>query len=129
MTFTTSDGRNFRIQFVHSAHDLRYRNEGTPGGLRQLVDNLAASLRRRVTLCEISLVTLTGAVDGDGRALTQATPLAQGFALCHYHDQFVKRLGRGYSLARALSLGDFDVQTAAEIADFCDFEYEDLREL
>ena len=117
MDFTSASGKTYRVQFVHSAHDLKHRVSGQPGGLRQLTDNLALSLRRRVTLCEISEVTLDPVlVDSQGRPVRVATPLAQGFALCHYHDQFVKATGRAYSLDRALKVSGLDEDTKAEIA-------------
>lgn len=116
MDFTATSGKTYRVQFVHSAHDLKQRLQGQPGGLRQFTDNLALSLRRRVTLCEISEVTVDPAlVTEQGRPVRVATPLAQGFSLCHYHDQFVKATGRDYALIRALKVSGLDEATKNEL--------------
>lgn len=124
MDYTASNGKTYRVQFVHSAHDLKHRHQGDPGGLRQITDNLALSLRRRVTLCEVSEVTVDPQyLDHNLRPLKVATPLAQGFALCHFHDQFVKETGRLYALERALKFSGLDEQTCEEIAHFCGFCY------
>lgn len=118
MDYTASNGKTYRVQFVHSAHNLKQRVQGQPGGLRQLTDNLALSLRRRVTVCELSEVTTDPTLQTEqGLPVRLATPLAQGFALCHYHDQFVKATGRGYALARALDQSGLDEALADEIAE------------
>ena len=120
--FRATNGRVFRVQFVHSAHDIKHRLSGEPGGLRQLTDNLALSLRRRVTLCELSeVVTDTNLVGSDGAPVVHVVPLGQGFALCHYHDQFVKATGRAYALGRAAKAAGLDEDTATEIFEFCGF--------
>lgn len=122
----STDGHTYRIQFVHSAHDLKYRLQGTPGGLRQFVDNLALSLRRRVTFCEISRAE-EALLTKDAPVTTVWTPIAQGFALCHFHDQFVKREGRGYALKRALRVSGLSVEGQAELAYECGFDWEELQ--
>jgi len=98
MFVSVSDGRKFKVQFVHSSHDGK-RAVASPGGLRQFVDNLAASLNRRVSFCEISEID-TKVVNGE--PVTGFVALSQGFALCHHKDQFNKRTGRAYCLDRAL---------------------------
>jgi len=102
METVARSGRQFRVQFVHSAHDINHRLGGEPGGLRQFVDNLALSLHRRVTLCEISLVEEAPALTTDTEPQKVITALGQGFALCHHKDQFIKRVGRAYALKRGL---------------------------
>jgi hypothetical protein len=125
--FTAKDGRVFRVQFVHSAHDQHQRIAGTPGSHRQLVDNIAASLHRRVTLCEVSEVQLDPVTKHeDGTPVKQVTPLAQGLALCHHNDQFVKRVGRAYALVRALALSGLEDEVCVEIAEFCGFDLGDI---
>ena len=107
MRFTSVDGTKYRAQFVHSAHDLKHPLPTHPGSLRQVVDDLARSLRRRVTLCEISedvpeTVELSGGVEPEQGVTITGRPIAYGFAVCHYWDQFVKAEGRRRSFARAL---------------------------
>jgi hypothetical protein len=97
-----------RVSFVHSQYRQIDRQRVAfleTGRLRQLADWLALSLKRTVTLCELSV-----GVDIDGQR--QWAPIAQGFALCHWTDQFVKRTGRALALKRALhvSLLDKDQQ-------------------
>ena len=117
MRITASDGTQYRVQFVHSAHDPKHPIVGIPGGLRQMIDHLAASLRRRVTLCEISLVTGATQVSpetGEDYVAIQHTPVAYGFSVCHYFDQFVKAEGRLLSFERALKVSGLDEQTKAD---------------
>lgn len=118
MRVATINGSVYRIQFVHSAHDAKNPVEGLPGSLRQIVDNLATSLRRRVTLCEIGQ-------EGAGLAYDPTTgthvpgvvvmPLAYGFSVCHYFDQFVKAEGRSRSFHRALKNSKLDKGTREEL--------------
>jgi hypothetical protein len=141
MRVVTSDNFAYRVQFVHSAHDPKHLVVGVPGGLRQLVDNLAASFRRRVTMCEIAFETVKDVADefeGTYRArpegvdpaqVRQFTPIAQGFAKCHRIDQFVKYIGRGRSLKRALRVSGLDAQTQQELAEACDFDLVTLKNL
>ena len=96
-----SDGRDVRVQFVHSSHDLENIDHNVPGTLRQLVDYLSHSLRRRVSYAEIARVDLV-TVDADGAPVRDFLPEAQGFALCHWKDQFNRRTGREIALFRAL---------------------------
>lgn len=102
--FVSVGTEEFRVQFVHSAHDQRTSRNAvaSPGGLRQFVDNLAASLRRRVTLAEIARVERIP-VGGDGDVRPSFVPLSQGFAVCHFIDQFNKAHGRERAFLRALS--------------------------
>jgi hypothetical protein len=121
MTVTTTNGKTYRIQFVHSPHDVKHLRQGTPGGLRQIVDNLALSLRRRVTLCELAIWTgeehVTGTDDnGAVRWSRVFEVIAQGFAICHYFDQFNKSVGREQSLSRALKVSGLDRLTQEELA-------------
>lgn len=97
MQVTLKNGRRLKVQFVHSSHDF-VTHEAIAGGLRQFVDNLARSLSRRVTLCDIADVT-----DGPVVDTKQYTSLAQGFAVCYYKDNYVKLAGRSLALARAVS--------------------------
>lgn len=107
MRFTSADGIQYRAQFVHSAHDLKHPLPSHPGSLRQVVDDLARSLRRRVTLCEISedvpvQVELSGGAEPEQGVQVTGRPLGYGFAVCHFWDQFVKAEGRRRSFFRAL---------------------------
>ena len=127
MIVTTSNGKVYRIQFVHSPHDLKHLHPGTPGGLRQFVDNLALSLRRRVTLCEIAVWTgeeklneqslAELAEEGVERWSRVFEPISQGFAICHYIDQFNKAQGRARALDRALHVCGLDKAIQNELAD------------
>lgn len=99
--FVSIDRKTYRVQFVHAAPTPYY--DARPGSLRFIVEHLAASLGRRVTLCEISEVTYNPLIKDDlGRPAREFTPVAQGWAVCHYKDQFNKREGRMLSLHRAL---------------------------
>lgn len=120
MRITVSDGTQYRVQFVHSAHDPKHPVVGTPGGLRQIVDHLALSLRRRITLCEISVISGTTAISpetGEEYVAIQHTPVAYGYSICHYFDQFVKAVGRASAFQRALKVSGLDEQTKAELED------------
>ena len=113
MKVSVSDGRAFKLQFVHSSHEFTSVKPVTPGGLRQFVDNLALSLRRRVSFADISLVEPDGVVDG--KPTFKYTSIGQGFALCYYKDQFEKKTGRCYALDRALLVSGLDDQTQTEL--------------
>jgi hypothetical protein len=120
--FVTVGIRKFRVQFVHSARDLKTsRASDNPGGLRQLVDNLAKSLHRRVTFAEVAdIVETTTAAKNkhvDKFVESVLTPVAQGFAVCHHLDNFVKRVGRARALYRALRIGQQDATINASEAD------------
>jgi hypothetical protein len=120
MRVTTSDGTTYQVAFVHSAHDIKHPLPGRPGGLRQIVDGLAKSLRRRVTLCEISVAdaapeVTTSDVTPEDVKLT-FTPLSYGFSVCHYFDQFVKAEGRARAFDRALRSSGLDATTKDELA-------------
>lgn len=99
MNIDVSANRTLRVVFCHSSHDKSFSPHANPGGLRDQVDCLAYSTRRRVTLCEISEVTC------DVMGAPTVTPLVTGIALCHYTDQFVKLRGRAISLKRAMACG------------------------
>lgn len=105
MLVKLSNGKTIRIQFVHSSHSGFPVENPTPGGLRQLVDNIAFSLDRRITLCEIAEVKdgefLTS--DPESQVPRQYVPLAQGIAVCYKKDQFKKLAGRSIALIRALA--------------------------
>ena len=118
MKITASDGTQYRVQFVHSAHDPKHPVLGVPGGLRQMVDHLAASLRRRITLCEISVIsgtTQVSAETGEDYVAIQFSPVAYGYSVCHYFDQFVKAVGRGSAFERALRVSGLDDQTKLDL--------------
>ena len=118
MKITASNGTQYRVQFVHSAHDPKHPVEGVPGGLRQMVDHLAASLRRRVTLCEISVIagsTQVSPETGEDYVAIQFSPVAYGFSVCHYFDQFVKAEGRLLSFERALKVSGLGEQIKADL--------------
>ena len=92
-----------RVSFVHAQYkkiDRSAESLLSAGRLRQLTDWMALSLKRTVTLCELSVI-----VDVDGKAVP--VPIAQGFALCHWTDQFVKKTGRVLALKRALRVSPF----------------------
>ncbi len=102
MKVSASSGREYKVQFVHSSHDFTESEKPvTPGGLRQFVDNLALSLRRRVSFADISLVEHGNNYAEDTKDVVY-TSLGQGFALCHHTDQFHKKTGRAYAFDRAL---------------------------
>jgi len=105
MLVKLSNGKALRVQFVHASHNGLQLQEPTPGGLRQLVDNLALSLDRRLTLCEISEVVEGEFLTSDPDSKTPRTykPLAQGVALCYKKDQFKKLVGRSIALYRAVT--------------------------
>jgi hypothetical protein len=98
MRITTSSG-DYKIQFVHSSHGFETIKPVTPGGLRQFIDNLACSLRRRVSFCDISRVEPADGVNVESPVYVS---IAQGFAICYHKDQFDKKTGRAFSLDRAL---------------------------
>ena len=114
MRITATTGATYRIQFVHSPHNMKSLHIGMPGGLRQFVDNLALSLRRRVTLCEIALAS-NPHVDEQGRLVHDYMPIAQGFAICHYYDQFVKAIGRQKAFLRAVKHSSLSKQAREEL--------------
>jgi hypothetical protein len=97
--------KTYRVQFVHSSHDGSINRDATPGGLRQLVDNISISLRRRVTLCEISEVQFGALLTSDPASKTPNVyvPVSQGIAVCYKGDQFKKVAGRAFALDRALT--------------------------
>lgn len=101
MKIALDNGDMYKVQFVHSSHEYVSRKPASPGGLRQFVDNLALSLRRRVSLCDISKVTADAVIDG--KPTYAYTSLSQGFAVCHWKDQFSKLIGRAAAFDRALS--------------------------
>lgn len=116
MKVELKDGTLIRIQYVHSAHDPKNPVIGVPGGLRQVVDDLAASLRRRVTLCEISYADFALDTPPEGvEAKLAYVPLGYGFSVCHYFDQFVKSEGRARSLDRAVRASGLSKDVQAEI--------------
>ena len=119
MRVATSSGPVYRVQFVHSAHDPKHPVEGQPGGLRQIVDNLATSMRRRVSLCEIGVETAGLVYDEAKGTLVPGVvtmPLSYGFSVCHYFDQFVKAEGRARSFERALHTVKLDKTTKEELS-------------
>ena len=118
MFVTLASGRELSIQFVHSSHDFKTQDSARPGGLRQITDNLARSLRRRVSLCEIADVTVEDATEQTGVAgstTTSFVPIAQGFGVCHWIDQFDKLSGRAYSLDRALEVSGLTHEEQEEV--------------
>lgn len=125
MKIQTLDGTLYRVQFVHSAHDPKSPREATPGGLRQMADHLAKSLRRRVTLCEVSMLSADYDTDpetGEPRSTFTTVPLGYGFSICHYFDQFVKAEGRARSLTRALKAADLPREVREELLELCGVE-------
>lgn len=118
MRIARADGIVFRVQFVHSAHDPKHPIAGAPGGLRQIVDDLAVSLRRRVTLCEVSVEVPETVQAEDGSVGVQLTvvPLGYGYSVCHYFDQFVKAEGRKRSFERAAKAARLDAGTKNDLA-------------
>lgn len=130
--FVTVGTREFRVQYVYSARDIKTsRALEVPGTLRQFVDNLAASIRRRVALAEISRVERIEGLDPiSNLPIVSYVPVAQGFAICHWQDNFSKVEARGRALYRALKLAKTDL-TAEEkdgIAGAAEFgDYETLK--
>ena len=125
MRVETTSGKVYKIQFVHSSHDFNTTAPMAPGGLRQFVDNLARSVRRRVTFCDISSVE---AFAGDGMGNPDNiiyTSLAQGFTLCYYKDQFEKKTGRVFALDRALLNSELSHDEEDEIWEACGFSFYD----
>ena len=121
---------SYRVQFVHSAHDLKNsRGYDNPGGVRQFVDNLASSLRRRVSFAEVSRIEEVRASKRSAPE-TSYVPLAQGFAVCHHTDQFEKEYGRNQALVRALKLSRLprDVQDGISI-EVTGLSLEELKKL
>lgn len=117
MIVKLSGDKTVRVQFVHSAHDLNTSHAAAnPGGLRQFVDNLARSLRRRVTLAEIALMDVVPGATKRSEPVTTFLPLAQGFAVCHHTDNFVKEEGRGRALLRALKVSGLSASDQELIA-------------
>lgn len=121
--FVTVGEEKFRVQFVHSARELKTsRAAEHPGGLRQLVDNLAKSLRRRVSFAEVALVETIKVTKKE--TAESFVPLGQGYAVCHHTDNFVKKDGRGRALYRALKSFPFPgevkdvISIAAGFGDF-----------
>src|SRR3954467_12640612 len=110
-------GQRFRVQFVHSAHNLKEsRGDINPGGLRQIVDNIAGSLHRRVSLAEIARIEEVPLMD-EMSPVTSYVPVAQGLAVCHWTDNFIKSDGRAYSLYRALkNARSLSTQTKDDLA-------------
>jgi hypothetical protein len=118
MRYTAGDGVTYAVTFVHSAHDIKHTLPGAPGGLRQIVDGLAKSLRRRVTLCEIARLDQTETLDPlttDFIPTFTTVPLSYGFSVCHYFDQFVKAQGRARAFERALRASKLDNFIRAEL--------------
>jgi hypothetical protein len=108
--------RSFKVQFVHASAEPGTLT-GRPNSLRFVVEHLAASLARRVTLCEIAEVTYDPVVKDDfGRPAQVFTPISQGWAVCHHKDQFNKRTGRTISLHRALAAAWFSYEECNEFA-------------
>jgi hypothetical protein len=123
MKVTTSSGRTYKVQFVHSSAPEHADRPATPGGLRQFVDNLAASLLRRVTFADISLVEpVPNEKEADSGPSFKYTSLGQGFAVCHHTDQFQKKTGRAYALDRAL------LNVRLDLCDSSDLSYLPLVE-
>lgn len=112
MITTVKNGKTYKIQFVHSSHDGLTQQNATPGGLRQFIDNLAASLNRRVSFAELCEVTDSEPVE-NGEISRIFTPISQGFTVCNREDQFKKSEGRRWALDRVLMLSGlkYDVQT------------------
>jgi hypothetical protein len=136
MDITVSNGKTYRVQFVHSGHAVDRYNQGAPGSRRQFVDNMSLSLRRRVSLCEISVLTnrnprfeynpLTNEVRQNTN-VKSFDALSQGFALCHYNDQFDKKTGRKIALRRALKQSVLSVETRTDLAEACGFTLAELN--
>jgi len=89
MTVTLSTGRTVKLHWVHSSHNNVTR-EGA-GAQRQMLDDLARTRGRRLSMCEVSQVD-------EGEYAT----LGQGIAMTHPNDTFRKDLGRKHSLGKAL---------------------------
>jgi hypothetical protein len=131
MKITTADGTTYRVQFVHSAHDPKHPIQGVPGGLRQIVDHLARSLRRRVTLCEIAVLNPELSTDPETqeqRTTFTVTPVGYGFSICHYFDQFVKAEGRRRAFVRALKSSGLSPDVRSEVSELVGLDgfYESL---
>lgn len=129
MKIQSLDGTLYRVQFVHSAHDPKHPVQGVPGGLRQIVDHLAKSLRRRVTLCEVSVLNPEADTDPETqepRTTFVATPVGYGFSICHYFDQFVKAEGRRRAFVRALKASGLSDELRAELAELVGLSEFDL---
>ena len=117
MGVQAGDGKEYKVTFVHSAHDLKHRRPFVPGSLRHIADDLASSFRRRVTVCQVS-------EEENG----VYTPVAFGFAKCHYIDQFNKAEGRKIALFRALRSSKLLPDVRDEVAWHAEGEsYEGLK--
>lgn len=115
MITQVSDGTRYRIQFVHSGHDLTVARDANPGGLRQTIDNLAKSIRRRVSFAEIARVEMIQETKR-GPQVQSFVPLSQGFSICYHGDAFVKSTGRGRAFYRALKQSGLDKSVQSELA-------------
>ena len=116
-------GREFKVQFVHSSRGIKKaKHDVPPGGLRQFIDNLARSFKRRVTFCELSEVVTE---PKNGRL---HVPIAQGFTKCSYEDQFDRTEGRAYAFSRALDTSHLTTPEKRELAELVGYDYDTLRE-
>lgn len=97
-------GRRLAIDFVHANPRERLfqpsQHEIRPGSYRHIVDDVARSLHRRISMCIISEVA-GGSTDTSITPIT-FTPLAYGVAVCHWIDNFKKVAARSHGLERAL---------------------------
>lgn len=115
MKVQLEDGREFRVTFVHSSvKPAPAAAFVASGSVRQFVENIAYILRRRVTLCQISQILPTEFDPFLTGAATTDVPCGQGLSVCHWRDNFNKKIGRDESFKRALACAKLD-----EDARFC----------
>lgn len=91
MTVTTTNGRTFKVIFMHSVPPQNEPRE-TKNETRRVLDVEAKELDRRITLCTIDELD----------AQNQGVTIGSGVALCHPTDQFNKATGRKLSFTYAL---------------------------
>lgn len=97
MTVATRSGRSLKLSFIHSSHNFDTRKDA--GDNRIAVDNLAAAVNRRVTICTINEL---------GDTKEQNVLIGEGLSMCHPSDTFDKAKGRKIALTNALVAASAD---------------------
>lgn len=109
MVITLSDGRTYKVAFIHSSADFgldKHGNVKQSGPTRLAIDAVARDAGRRLTACEIAEVGYTST---EGRTEETYHLRGQGVAICHPKDNFDKSKGRKASFTKALLASGFNV--------------------